>query len=287
MSIPLKTNSLAKAFQGKIALVTGGSTGIGLATAQVMAKSGAHVWIVARRKELIETALNSIQASRKNADQRFGFTLADVSVAEQASMAVAQVSETLGIPDLVINSAGITHPGYVEKLDLEIFRRMIDVNYLGTVYITKAILPGMMERHSGHIVNISSIAGFLGVFGYSAYAASKYAVRGFSDVLRAEMKPHGVRVSIVFPPDTNTPQLAYEKTIKPLETQVISSKGKILSPEAVAKAILKGIMHKQYIILPGLESKLIYHLGSIWYPYMDFLIANTRKKNSWKERLLP
>ena len=282
MFIPLHSNSLEKVFQGKIALVTGGSTGIGLATAQALAKSGAHVWIVARRKEFLETALNSIQATRKNTDQRFGYTSADVSIAEQASIAVAQVCETLGIPDLVINSAGITHPGYVEKLDLEIFRQMIEVNYLGTVYVTKTILPGMMERHSGHIVNISSVAGFLGVFGYSAYCGSKYAVRGFSDVLRAEMKPHGVRVSIVFPPDTDTPQLAYENPIKPLETKVISGKGKILSPEAVAKDIIKGILHKQYLILPGLESKLSYYLSCIVYPYMDILIANTRKKNSYQ-----
>jgi len=281
MFIPLRANSLDKEFKGKIALVTGGSSGIGLATAQALAKNGSHVWIVARRIEFLDTAMKSIQASRKNADQRFGFTVADVSVADQASMAVAQVSENLGIPDLVINSAGETHPGYVEKLDLDIFRWLIEVNYLGTVYITKAILPSMMERHSGHIVNISSIAGFLGVFGYSAYSASKYAVRGFSDVLRAEMKPLGVHVSIVFPPDTDTPQLAYENPIKPLETKAISGKGKILSPEAVAKAILVGILRKQYMILPGLEGKLIYMLGSILYPYMDFLIANTRKKKSY------
>ena len=100
----------------------------------------------------------------------------------------------------------------------------MDLNYFGTVNMVKALLPAMLERGSGHIVNISSVAAFLGVFGYSAYGASKYAVRGFSDVLRAEVKPLGVRVSVVFPPDMDTPGLANENKTKPFETHEIEGK---------------------------------------------------------------
>jgi len=89
------------------------------------------------------------------------------------------MKQNVGVPDLVINSAGITHPGYVQNLPIEIFQQMIAVNYMGTVNVVKSILGDMIQRGSGVIVNISSVAGFLGVFGYSAYGPSKYAVRGF------------------------------------------------------------------------------------------------------------
>ena len=109
-------------------------------------------------------------------------------------MAVIQVSEKSGPPDLLVNSAGVAHPGYFQELDLNIFHWMMEVNYFGTVYMTKEVIPSMLKRGSGYIVNISSMAGFVGTFGYTAYGGSKFAVRGFSDVLRAEMKIHGIGV---------------------------------------------------------------------------------------------
>ena len=109
-------------------------------------------------------------------------------------------------------------------------------NYFGTLHVIKAVTPGMIDRGSGHIVNICSLGGFLGVFGYSAYCASKYAVRGLSDVLRAELRPYGIHFSVVYPPDTDTPQLAYENPFKPPETRALGS-GKALSAAEVARTI--------------------------------------------------
>lgn len=269
-------------WNGKIALVTGGSSGIGLAIARQLTQQGAHVWIAARRPAVLETALKEIEAARTSPNQRCGTFTADVSDAAQAAAAVAYVTTQGGAPDLLVNSAGITHPGYVQDLDLEIFRSMMDVNYLGTVYMTKAVLPGMLARSSGHIINISSMAGFLGAFGYSAYGASKFAVRGFSDVIRSELKPLGIRVSIVFPPDTDTPQLAYEAPFKPFETKALSGNAKVLPPDAVAKETLQQAARGRYIILPGTDAKLFYwlnsHLGNAAYPILDLMIAQARKK---------
>jgi 3-dehydrosphinganine reductase len=144
-------------------------------------------------------------------------------------------------------------------------------------------VPGMVKRKSGHIVNISSIAGFLGFFGYTAYSGSKYAVRGLTDILRAEMKPLGVRVSIVYPPDTQTPQLEFDNATKPFETKAITDSGSILSPEEVAQSIFNGILKNKYIILPGFEGKLLYWasgwLGTGVYPIMDMLIRNAQKNH--------
>jgi 3-dehydrosphinganine reductase len=280
----------------KVALVTGGSSGIGLAIARLLAQQGAHVWLVARRKEILETALKEVAAARlgtdgtehrdstENRPQRCGIFSADVSDAAQAAAAVEHVSAQAGVPDLLVNAAGIAHPGYVQDLSLEIFRAMMEVNYFGTVYITKAALPGMLKRGSGHFINISSMAGFIGGFGYSAYCASKYAVRGFSDVLRSELKPLGLRVSIVFPPDTDTAQLAYEAPFKPPETKALAGNLKVMSPEAVAKITLQQAARGRYIILPGMDTRLIYWLngllGNAVYPIMDWLIARARKQKN-------
>jgi len=127
---------------------------------------------------------------------------------------VEHVSAQAGVPDLLVTQPH--HPSRVcARPQPGDFPRDDDVNYFGIVYITKAALPGMLQRGSGHIINIASMAAVIGAFGYSAYGASKFAVRGFSDVLRSELKPLGIRVSIVFQSDTDTPQLAYEEPFRP------------------------------------------------------------------------
>lgn len=267
-------------FNHKVALVTGGSSGIGLAMARLLAARGAHVWLLARRENLLKEALASVQAECPDSSQRCGYVCADVSDYEQVENAVADVTAVVGLPDLVINSAGITYPGYVQEIDLETFRKMMDVNYFGTVYTTRAVLDGMIARGSGQIVNLSSVAGFLGTFGYSAYGASKYAVRGFSDVLRAEMKPHGIGVSVVFPTDTDTPQLDYETPLKPPETKALSGSFDVMLAEDVANSIVKGLERGRYLILPGFETQLLYRLngllGNLVYTIMDIFVARSQ-----------
>ncbi len=220
---------------GKIALVTGGSSGIGKAIACGLAKRGMHVWLVAQRKDLLASALEEVESHKQSQSQLIGTVSADVSDLDQVRMAVIQVSEKSGPPDLLVNSAGVAHPGYFQELDMNIFRWMMEVNYFGTVYMTKEVIPVMLRRGSGYIVNISSMAGFVGTFGYTAYGASKFAVSGFSDVLRAEMKIHGIGVSIIFPPDTKTAQLEYETRFKPRETIALAGNTKVISPDEVAR----------------------------------------------------
>jgi len=277
-----------KELKGKIGLVTGGSSGIGLAAACLLAQKGAHVWLLARHREKLAEVLKRVKSAVQDSGQVCGMLETDVTNEKQVKQAVTKIIHSIGLPDLVINAAGVAHPGYVQDTDLKIFHWMMDVNYFGTVNVVKALLPGMIERGSGYIVNISSMAGFLGVFGYTAYSASKYAVRGFSDVLRAEMKPHGIGVSLVFPPDTDTPQLAYENQFKPAETRVLTESGGLMSAESVAKSILTGIERGKYLILPGIENKLVYRLSGIFsdavYPVMDWLITQAQKKgNSAKQ----
>jgi 3-dehydrosphinganine reductase len=272
-------------WQNKVVLVTGGSSGIGLAAAKQMAAAGAQVWLVARRQELLEAALKEVQAARVDPSRKCGLVPADVSDAQQAARAVETVTRSAGVPDVLFNSAGITQPGYVQDLSMKIFERLMQVNYFGTVYATAAALPAMLARGSGHIINISSMAGYLGVFGYTAYGASKYAVVGYSEALRAEMKPHGIRVSVAFPPDTDTPQLAYEAPYKPAETKAISGSAKALSAEKVARIILQQAEKGRFLIFPGTDSRLFYLLTSklpksLVFAILDRMAASAKKSGS-------
>ena len=232
-------------------LITGGSSGIGLAAAKELASVGAEVWLAARRPDLLATALKDVQAARRDPAQICGITSADVSDFKQATRIIEEVTKSACVPDVLVNSAGISQPGYVQDLSPEVFEHLMQVNYLGTVYVTAAALPGMMKRGSGHIINLSSIAGYMGVFGYSAYGATKYAVAGYSEVLRAEMKFHGIRVSVAFPPDTDTPQLAYETPFKPEEMKALEGGTKPLSAEKVVHSILQQAEKGRFMIFPG------------------------------------
>ncbi len=273
-----------KSYEGKTALVTGGSSGIGLALACQLASLGAHVWILARDSSKLQEAASQIETSRRNPAQQIQIVQADVTDFEQLQAQLEEQIQTDGTPDYLFNSAGVAHPGLFEQLDLHIFRWMMEVNYFGTVNVTKALLPGMIQRASGHIINISSIAGFLGVYGYSAYGPTKFAIRGLSDVLRTELAPHGLHVSVVFPPDTQTPQLDYENQYKPDVTRILDESNKVMAPEAVAKVILRDTAKNRYIITPGFDSTLYYYanslLGNLPYRLMDWMVANARRKLS-------
>ena len=264
------------------ALITGGSSGIGFALAQALAQEGTSLGLIARDREKLASAEESLTTLLRKENQAIETLSCNITDYRNLQGELENYIQRNGIPDLVINSAGVTHPGYFQELDVEIFHEMMEVNFFGTLYVTKCLVPHMISKGSGTIVNISSQAGFLGVFGYSAYGASKYAIRGFSDVLRAEMKPLGVKIAIVFPPDTQTPQLDYEDALKPPETKAIAGNANVLTAEHVAQSILKGLRKGQYVIIPGLEGKIFYRLvgflGNLTYPVMDWLVRKAQKE---------
>ncbi len=268
-----------ESYKDRVVLITGGSTGIGFSLAKLFVQEGARVWLVSRRKEMLAEAQKNLLAISPNSN--VGIFSADVADVGQVQAAVDHVIREAGVPDLLINAAGESYSDYVQNIPIETYHKIMDINYFGTVHMTIALLPHMLKRGSGHIVNVSSAAGFLAPFGYMDYVPTKYAVRGFSDALRLELKPLGLRVSVVFPPDTDTPGLTRENRTKPYETLAAFS-SKVISPDVVAKATLKGLRHGQYIILPNFETslyyKLVFLMGNAIYPIMDFMLADARKK---------
>jgi len=269
-------------FSGKVALITGGSSGIGLATAEELSHRGAHVWLVARGQERLQSALAEVERHRLREDQHIGFSKADVSDEAQARAVMETVIHSVGLPDILVNSAGEVEPGYAQELAVSVFRRMMEIDYFGTVHMIQAVLPGMIARGSGQIVNVSSLAGLIGGFGYSAYAPAKAAVYILSDVLRSEMKPHGIRIAVVFPPDTDTPQLMYDRQHRPVETDYAAGAAGSVSAQTVARAIVHGMERGQHMILPGFQGNLIFWLSGLGRTLLqqteDSLVARAQKK---------
>jgi len=241
-------------FEKKNVFISGGSSGIGLALAKQFSTLGADVTILARDKAKLSLAVKQIKQYQKNKGQRISSISADIRDFQLLSKAYKPIKTPV---DILINSAGITYPGRFLELAPDIFSDVIRTNYLGTVYLTKLITPGMVEKRTGTIVNISSLAGLVGIFGYTAYTPSKYAIRGFSYCLRSELKPHGISVHLVLPPDTDTPQLAFEREFMPETTRKINSSAGQMSAEDVADVIINGIKKGKFTIIPGFEGKII------------------------------
>jgi len=275
-----------KEINGKLVLITGGSSGIGLAIAQQLFAQGASIVILARDQQRLDTAREKIEQQRLNPAQKLGALSADVTDEPALGQALAQLKAEYGLPDLIINCAGVARPGYAETLEQQIFHWTMDINYFGTVNVCQTLLPDLIARGSGHIVNFSSLAGVIGVFGYTAYSGSKFAVRGYSDALRSEMKPKGILVSVVYPPDTDTPQLAWEDQFKPFETRVIAGSDHPLPADKVAADVIKAIRRDKVSIVPGGEAKLLFfaatRLGGGIFPFMDMLVRDAMKKKHHK-----
>jgi short-subunit dehydrogenase len=176
-----------------VVIVTGATRGIGRATVDELLARGARVGCVARSPEELASVRSEL------AEEQLQVAKADVAVRAQVESALAELARGLGPPEVLVNNAGIGHWGSVLDLDADTAEEVMRVNYLGTVHATKVVLPGMLARRRGHIVNVASIAGRLGVPFEAVYAASKFAVVGFSESIALEVAPFGVKVSTVDP----------------------------------------------------------------------------------------
>jgi 3-dehydrosphinganine reductase len=273
---------MANKFQHQHAIITGGSSGIGKATACLLAQEGAHVSIIARDPFKLAAARAEIERARAGDDQRVLTFAADVSRRAEIERAICDAIAESGAPDIVITSAGIVQPGLFSELPIRSFEDAQAVNYLGTVYAIKAALPDMIERRRGHVVMVSSGAGLIGVYGYSSYTPTKFALHGLGQVLRSELKTSGIRVSVVYPPDTDTPQLAEENRTKPQETKEIAGTARVMQPEQVARAIVNGMRANHFTISPGLEMAVLAHANNLIEPllhwYVDWVVARVQRK---------
>lgn len=250
------------------AVVTGGSSGIGLAAARRLARDGHPVALIARRAEHLAEAAASIR--REMPAARISTHALDVRDAGALAEAVAAIAAEHGPIAWLVAAAGVVEPGLFVEQAPESHRAQLEINYLGTLNAVHAVVPAMRTAGAGRIVLVSSGAGLFGIYGYAAYAPSKFAVRGLAEVLRVELAEHGISVTLACPPDTDTPQLAAERTLRPAATAAIAAGGGVWSADAVARAMLAGAARGRFLVAPGLTLGLLARLHSLIAPLLRF-----------------
>jgi NADP-dependent 3-hydroxy acid dehydrogenase YdfG len=225
--------------EGQVAAITGASSGIGEATAIAFARAGAKVSLAARRADRIEALAKKI-ADQGGQAEAFP---TDVGREDEARAFIDGTRERLGRVDILVNNAGVMLLGPVIGADTDEWRRMVEVNMLGLLYCTHAVLPIMGEQGSGHIVNVSSVAGRHANFGSAVYNLTKFGVNGFSEALRQELTPANVRVTVIEPGFVATELQSHNTHPMVLEAmeRMREEIGEPLEPEDIAEAILYAV----------------------------------------------
>jgi short-subunit dehydrogenase len=264
-------------------IVTGGSSGIGAAIADAYALRGANISLIARTEVALLAKMRELDDRFGPGGQRFHFEVADVCDARTTTDAIGRCVGELGPCDILVACAGIVDPAPFDMQEADRFDAQIATNLLGTANTVRAVFGNMKKRGAGQILIIGSGAGLIGIFGYSAYCASKAGLIGFAEALRQEGRPHGVKVSICHPPDTETPQLVAERELRPAEARAIIGGAPTWSANAVAEAAIRGLECNRPAIHPGLAMKALVHssfLAPLLRSWFDRKIARAKRAES-------
>lgn len=232
-------------FEGQVVVITGGGRGIGRATALEFADEGATCVLAGRRMDALHTAVGEVTHTGGK-----GLALhCDVLKEEDLNRLVGKTLEEFGRIDVLVNNAGVVTGGRLDEIDREDVGRMVGVNVWAPVRLTQLVLPIMREQGSGTIVNVSSLAGRMGVPYYATYCATKFALRGFSEALRRELRPEGIHVMAVYPGGTATDML---------ENVEFDRFGlSIATAEQVGRAIVRGVRWKRPEVFIGVAESVM------------------------------
>ncbi|MCK6554236.1 SDR family NAD(P)-dependent oxidoreductase [Candidatus Binatia bacterium] len=252
-------------FAGQTVFIPGGSMGLGLAAARRLAALGAHVVVFARRRGPLEAAGREIAAARRDVRQTVAHYELDVGDPEAVREVVTAAIAAHGTPAALLNCAGQARPGYFEDITQERLTETLRVNLHSCWNTMQVLVPHMKARGGGYIVNTASVAGLIGVIGFSDYCAAKFAVVGLSEALRCELAPHGITVSVLCPPDMDTPGYAIENQSKPAETRAVSAGARIMTADEAAVELLAGMARRAAVIVPGRDARLVVRIKR-WVP---------------------
>lgn len=261
---------------GKVIVVTGGGSGIGREIVLNLLSKGAKVAAVDLNKEGLEETKKIAGEKGEN----LSLHVANITNRERVEQLPEEIFKEHGTVDGIINNAGIIQPFVdIKDLDYDRIKLVMDVNFYGTLYMTKTFLPHLLERPEGHITNVSSMGGFTPVPGQSIYGASKAAVKLMTEGLRSELKGTNVNVTVVFPGAVNTNITKNsEATREGDEEKAKDAKNKTLDPKDAAEFIVSGMKENKYRVFAGKDSKMLDIMNRISPQKAADLIADKLKK---------
>jgi NAD(P)-dependent dehydrogenase (short-subunit alcohol dehydrogenase family) len=270
-----------KDFAGKIIFITGGASGIGLETGRQLAQQGAHIVVLDCNPT--DAAHEALEAARRLPSQRVARYQMDIANRQEVLDVVAKAVAECGTPDLLINSAGTSLLREFLNTTHEGFDRVMQVNLYGTRHICEAIVPFMVERGQGRIVLVASMAGHVGIYGYTNYSTSKFAVRGFAEALRYELKPLGISVQCLCPGEVDTPMGVEEQKNMLPATWALKKTAGTVSVDVPVDDLLKGLRSNKQMIVTGGMARVAYWINrltpqNLWYAICDRLVKGALDK---------
>ncbi len=261
---------MSKYYSGQLAFVFGASEGIGAAVCLSLAQAGAQVVAFSRSESKLQNMINGVRG--KHPSSKIEGIPLDVTSFESVQKTLSDCIKKYGTPYFVMNFAGQARPGFIDQLDMHEYRNMMELNYFGTLNVIKALSKNLMAQKKGHVVTCSSMAGFLGLFGYTGYCASKFAVIGFSEALKREWAPYGIKVSVLCPPNTKTPGLQEENKTKPAEVLATEEKATVVEPDFVAKNLMNRLPTGEFLIVPTFDGKIANYLNRLSPKIIDLFV---------------
>jgi len=267
---------------GKRCFVTGAASGIGRATALAAARRGADLYLTDRAAEGLEETAELVRA----AGGQVSFTrAADVADHDAVVAMAAEIHAAHGSMDVVMNVAGISIWGSIDRLTHDHWRRAIEIDLVGPISVLEAFVPPMIEAgRGGHIVNVSSAAGLFGLPWHAPYSAAKFGLRGVSEVIRFDLRPHDIGVSLVCPGGVKTPLVGtveivgVDRADPEVEKLIGRFERHAVSPEGAAEKILEGIEKNRYLVFTSRDIRALFWLQRYFPPGYELImrVANRR-----------
>jgi NAD(P)-dependent dehydrogenase (short-subunit alcohol dehydrogenase family) len=264
-----------KGFEGKLIYITGGSSGIGLEMGRIFAEKGADLLLIARNEQKLKDTKTALEGARRSQAQKIEVMSVDVSDLADVQAKMQTALKAYGAPDVLVLSAGINkYADHFENITYAMFDEVMKINLYGPRSMIHTLLPAMKPKKS-HIVILSSAAGLFGMFGYTAYGTSKAALLGLSDSLRYELKPLGMKVTVVCPPEVDTPMNIDEAKTLPQEGRAVKNMSTLLMPEYTARVIVEAVEKGQYLFIPGASTRFLYLLHRLSNGRLTRIISDT------------
>lgn len=259
-------------FAGKRCLVTGAASGIGRATALRLAADGAELYLTDRDRDGLELTVADARALGAEVSAHRALDIANY---DEVAAFAADIHRDHPSMDVVLNVAGVSAWGTVDRLTHDQWSKMIAINLMGPIHVIETFVPPMVAaRKGGHLVNVSSAAGLVALPWHAAYSASKYGLRGLSEVLRFDLARHRIGVSVVVPGAVNTPLVqtveiaGVDREDPKVARWVNRFSGHAVSPEKAAQKILAGVAKNRYLIYTSADIRALYAFKRLaWWPY--------------------